>query len=104
MIVSEPTTTRSKRPSHIRTQGVSSKVDAETLYYQNPHVQVKKSRASDTCILLEVGAVSFQNKTDSKALLYSSISCQEPPFRGLIPGESADTMLNSARSVRFEFA
>jgi hypothetical protein len=60
--------------------------------------------ASDTCILLEVDAVSFQNKTDSKALLYSSISCQEPPFRGLIPGESADTMLNSARSVRFVFA
>lgn len=60
--------------------------------------------ASDKCIMLDVDAVSFQNKTDSKALLYSSPLCNEPPLRGLSPGESADTMLQSAKSVRFEFA
>ena len=60
--------------------------------------------ASDTCIQLAVDAVSFLNKTDSKALLYSSMHCDEPPLRGLSPGESADTMLKTARSVRFEFA
>jgi hypothetical protein len=60
--------------------------------------------ASDTCIMLDVDAVTFQNKTDSNALLFSTPLCNEPPFRGLSPGESADTMLSSARSVRFEFA
>ena len=60
--------------------------------------------SSDTCIQLAVDAVSFLNKTDSKALLYSSMQCDEPPITGLNPGDSADTMLKTARSVRFEFA
>ena len=62
-------------------------------------------RQTDKCILLDVDAVTFQNNTKAKALLYfySGMSCVEPPFPALVPGESVDTLLSTARSVRFEF-
>jgi hypothetical protein len=58
----------------------------------------------DKCILLDVDAIAFQNRTNAKALLYSGVSCVEPPFRALVPGETVDTLLSTAKSVRFEFA
>jgi hypothetical protein len=93
--------------SHLaRPYGRDDKVAQGKFFYRGgtgPFIELDDP-ASDQCIMLEVDAVAFQNKTDSNALLYSSPTCNEPPLRGLSPGESADTMLRSARSVRFEFA
>ncbi|GAA0924954.1 hypothetical protein [Nonomuraea longicatena] len=58
---------------------------------------------SEGCYDLQFDATFAQNKTNFKALLYTTYSCNEDHLKkALIPNETWDGGLTTIRSVRFE--
>lgn len=89
------------------TTTLSAHADASVFYYRSGDATAwtEIDDPTERCYDLDVNANIAQNKTPYKATLYKTYSCNEDAVqKTLVPGESWDGILNSAKSVRFEFS